>query len=261
MLSRTITFIVMALFTFSVLNTLLPTDFRTSGSFTTSEIANYELSANNLFIYANQGTGNMTYPYSSLPNWTGSGIPDGEYLEVWWGLSGVPDVGTIGPCIELRHSQDWWWGYRMIDNLNFYYKTGEQIGPYLTYGHLINGWNTQTNSSAFTARCAHIQANIIFRPANQSYGSFADYPDYIEYTDEPIWYALSFEWNEELTAFSILSTLTSILSFKGSSLSIPGPIGNAVNIILGTFFWIGVAYLLFRFIVAVVPFLGGMGGD
>jgi len=259
MISKTIVFVIVALFTFSSLIIFLPAEFRSTGAFAQAPYVISTLSANDMIIYKNQGADNMTHGYSSLedapdaPQWNAS-LPEGEYLEVWWNQQTIYGIWVI----QINHVHQEWFGWGYKDQLTWYYKNGTQcqdVWPFmLTRTNLVAAWDSETNSSVFTAKCAHASVSMFFKPWG--------YDDIGEsYDNEALQYGFSYEWNPDASGFAVLGLLTQVLTFQGVGLDIPGVFGGLVDGILGTFLWVVIAFVVYKIFTGLIPWLSGGSGD
>jgi hypothetical protein len=247
------------------------------------EISVGEISANNLIVYANSGSDNMTIGdlytdegyftnvgYTSLedapdaPQY-GAGLPGGEYLEVWWSFDGY----VAAYYIELRHVSEWFLGYKHIDYMDFYYADGGKasvdivripgiggstINGGLTKDAVVSAWSADSNSSAFTASCDHASVSFVLKPGeNETSISTA-------WDNGNLWYALSYEWDPNATGFNLMNVLTNLLLFQGVGIGVPGILGDFIDGVISAFFYIAIAVCAYSIITAVIPFIPGWKG-
>lgn len=254
MWSRTLAWIIICIFVFGFLMTWIPDSFAPDTSVQDVETLT-AINAADLIVYQSAGSDNMTFSYSSLedapnpPQWNFSSAED-EYLEIWWADSGYN--------IQARHVYTTWIGYSMRDALTWYYVSGEVANPsspkLLQGAHLAVAWNTETNSSAFTASCAHITISIVFMPDE-------GYTDVEEaFNDGVLWYAISYKWNADDTGFSVMSLLVKLLTFEGVGVGVPGELGSFIDILISTLFYIAIAVVAYVVITAIIPFVPGVKG-
>jgi len=251
--------IILTLFVFSSLLAFIPIAFRI-GIETQDPVVIETLSANNLIVYANQGMDDMTHEYSSLydapspPQWNAS-LPTGEYLEIWWNQ--VTIYGTW--VVKAKHVHTTWFGYGPVDDLVWYYKNGTVCNSLwaerLFDFNLVSAWDTETNSSVFTAKCNHISISLVFMPSE-------GYTDILEsYDDGYLSYYFSYEWSEEASGFSILVLLGNLLTFQGVGLGIPGTFGSLLDSSISMFFYIGLAFIIYKIFTGLIPLVSGGSGD
>lgn len=254
MWGKTLAFIVIFILVFGILVAWVP-DYFSLGIETQDTEAQDEINAADLILYSNSGSDTMTYEYSSLTDHPdapqfNSTFPEGEYLEVWWGISSIPDVGPIGKNIELRHSKDWFWGFQMISNLVFYFANGSTAGIYINKDLLEQAWTSETNSSIFYATGDGVSVSIIFKPSTDvSIGESWD--------NDELYYGLSYEWNPDATGFNVLALITKLLTFHGLGVGVPGILGNFIDVVLSTLFYIAICIIAYIIITSVIPLVPG----
>jgi hypothetical protein len=261
MWGKTLAFVIIFILVFGIVVAWIPEYFGSTADIQ-DQTALTALSAADLIVYSTAGSDNMTYSYSSLtdapgaPQWNTS-LPDGEYLEVWWG----EEVGL--PYLELRHVHTFLWGYQITDTMHFQYSDGLDATStlvipgsgktryYLSEDALVAGWDSESNSSKFTANCDHIAVSIMFQPAS-NYTSISE-----SYEDGFLSYVLSYEWNPDDTGFNIMSLIVRLLTFQGVGVGVPGSLGNFIDVVISTLFYVAIAVVAYVVITAVIPFIPG----
>lgn len=258
MWGKTLAFIIIFILVFGVIVAWIPDVFVSDTEIQEAETLE-ALTAANLIIYSTTGSDNMTHGYSSFndgptaPDWNVS-LPEGEYLEVWWGSNVFGDY-----AIELRHvGTAWWGGPSQIDMCSFYYTDGliaegASWAPYksLQKADLEAAWDSDSNSSVFTGRCEHTSISIVFKPDNGS----TDIGE--AYDAGYLWYGLSYEWNADDTGFNVMALLINILTFQGIGVGVPGIMGTFIDAVVSTLFYIAIAVVAYVIITAVIPFISG----
>jgi hypothetical protein len=258
MWGKTLAFVILFILAFGLIMAMIPSSFLTGDETVQDQDVLTVLNAADLIVYSNSGSDTMNYQYSSLtdhpdaPQFNAS-LPEGEYCEIWWGVSGIPDVGTIGKAIEIRHSKDWFWGFQMIENFEISTQDGTKLGWWIFKNMLEDAWDSTTNSSAFYASCSGTSVSIVFKPVDpgETIGEAWD--------NDHLYYGLSYEWESDQTGFNVLSFIVDLLTFQGIGSGVPGIIGNFIDAMLSTLFWIAIAVVAYVIITAVIPFIPGVG--
>lgn len=271
MLSKAIVFI----FSFLGIFTLLLATFNTvsfpinqaSGGTPTAIAEKFTLA--NMTVYGNGGNDNMTYPYSSLddsptaPDWETNS--SGKYLEVWWGL--YSGFGVVPyKYISLRDVQMQWWG-RDYHGMTLYLRNGLAIS---TTG-IFAGWlpNTQIikemlvytyetaySASYFHAQCEHLTANILFQYNQTTYASIGDAWDAGD-----IGYSITYGLDYTGSGLSAWSIVGALLSFQAPNIGITGVGGTILSGIIAAPIYACIAYLAYKFITGIIPWVSGGSGD
>jgi hypothetical protein len=265
MLLRNIVFVLILLIVFTGFIALIPAAFLPSdiNSSTVQADSNEPFNANNLIVYTNTASDNMSRGYDSLkdapdpPQWP-AGTAEGEFLAVNW-INGPPLAGLI---TIYHENTNWLGGHEIIDILSWYYSDGTPVPQ--VYGgtalgvdkaNLESAWNEETNSSVFSVKCSHINVNIVFRPN----GTYTDIGE--SYDADELSYYITWEWNQNATGFSIMTLIARVLTFQSISLGIPGNWGTFISSIFSTFVWLIIIYCAYRIIIAVIPFIPGLQQD
>lgn len=266
MLGKMLVFCFCLIGVFALLMATLPNDFITASyvynpSYRDVEIEE-EFDANNLVVYDESGGDNMTFPYNSLydgpapPDWE-AGLPENQFLQVWWGTT---TVGMISlDSIRVVHKQRNWiltypW-YSDIDTLTFYYTDGTTVGYNVVALTLTNAWNDDTNSSAFNVKGKQISTSIIFK-AHDTNKTIAE-----NWDDGTIDYLLSYEANFTASGLSAFTLIGQLLTFQAPSLGVGGDWGTFLNTIIAIPMWSCIAYIVYKVIAGLIPFVSGGSGD
>lgn len=220
-------------------------------------------------VYTNMASDNMTHPYTSLtngsdpPDWE-AGLPQDNYLEIWWSYEGVPFYADY---LEARHTTKNWWGgwdyhYLIWSYLNGtkIYQSGLSPGQVISAvdkDNLVAAWDSAYNVSKFFIRCyaGHISTSILVYPTNQSQ------------TVSQAWdagklsYMLSYDVNMTQSAYSAWTLIGELLTFQAPDLGIPGVGGLILGQTISFVMWAMICYLLYKLFTGIVPFLSGGSGD
>jgi len=260
MLSKAIVFVFVLLGVWALLVGLIPTDFLTAGFAPT--YADMETAASfsmaNITMYDNLGADNMTYPYSSYddgptpPDWE-MGLPAGQYFEVWWSESGGARM------LEFRHTTNVWWG-RAYVSMDIYGIDDQYVqfrkrifGD--TFGTLTDNWSAEANASVFYTRTP-VRSSILLE-YNQT--AFANWQ--AAWNAGNISYTLSYEIDWNATGVNAWSLVGQLLTFTAPSLSMTGIGGVILNAVIALPVWSLIAYLVYKIVAGLIPFLSGGGGD
>jgi len=255
MLSKALVFVFVVLGIWAMLISNIPSEFiyaAYSPTYRPMQVRQ-EFEAQNLLMYSSWASDSMTYPYSSLTD--GPSPPDWElnvtsqYLEVWWSTSWTPKI------IMFNHVEQVWWGWQKHCELIFSFVNGTEIAPWITKEIAEQAWSSTTNSSRFYVKCDHISTSVFFVPTNQS-------KTIGEAWDEgKISYTLSYDvdWTKQgTTAWTIIKDL---LTFKAPDLGIPGLGGQILSAVVAFGIWPLIAYICYKFVAGLLPFVSGGSGD
>jgi hypothetical protein len=255
MWGKTLAFVILFILAFGLIVAIIPDSFH--GVEVQESDAFEAITASSLIVFENQGADNMTYPYSSYddgpdpPNWNIS-LAEGEYLDVGWTVSPLFGNKYIG----LTHVGTTWLGVKStIDIMKVDDDGAYPFSSGLTRSNLITGWDSETNSSAYTAKCEHASVSIVFKPA-EGYDTISASWDAGE-----LWYAISYGWNTEDAGFNIMSFVVRLLTFQGVGIGVPGQLGSMIDAIISTLFYIAIAVVAYVVITSVIPFIPGVGNS
>jgi len=212
----------------------------------------------NVTMYDNLGSDNMTYPYSSMdhgpaaPDWE-MGLPAGQYFEVWWSSSGGASM------LEFRHTTIVWWG-RTYVSMDIY---GVDDTPVLfrkrIFGDLFNtltdNWSNDANASVFYTRTP-VRSSILLEYNQTAYANWA-----AAWAAGQMSYTLSYEVDWNSTNINAWSLVGQLLTFTAPNLSMSGIGGTILNAVIALPVWSLIAYLVYKIVAGVIPFLSGGGGD
>lgn len=251
---------------FALLMGMVPGDFITAGqtyepSYRDAEIEE-TFDTSSLLIYDYIASDNMTYPYTSLedapsaPQWI-MGLPENQFLEIGWGIE------KVGPwdlkVILARHRQRNWIGpfswYSTIANCYFYTPDGTSVGVYLFKDTMEDYYSEATNGSAFYAKGGVIQTSIVIRKndTSQTMGENWD--------DGHFKYYLSYDVNWTLSGINAWNIVGQLLSFQTPNLGIPGTWGSFMSMLIAIPTWACVAYICYKIVMGIIPFVSGGSGD
>jgi len=260
MLSKAVVFVFATLGIFAVLMGAIPPEFITATfnpSYTQPEVKE-TFEAADILMYENLGADNMTYPYSSLydgpnpPDWE-AGLPSGQYCEVWWSHDPLSDV----PYIGVRHATHQSYGYDSVP-LEIRYVNGTLISTprhaMIEKEILVGAWDTEKGYSAFYAS-GPISVSVLFYPTNRS-------KTISEAWDEgKISYALSYEVNWNQTGVNAWTIVAQLLTFQVPNLGIGGDGGTILTMVVAFPVWALIAYIVYKIVAGIIPFLSGGSGD
>jgi len=260
MFTKTLLFVFAFIGFFAILFGTIQGDFYdnqtafTASAGSNKEVAEY-FDLANVTLYANAGSDNMTYPYSSWfdngKEWAG-GLPSGQYLEVWW-ASEVPPIYTV---IEFRHVEDFWGGIRLIDRCSFKTKDKIDIGQFMFKTHLVNNYDAEDNGTTFYASCSHLAVSTIISYNQTKYTNIAQAWDNGELD-----YVLSYEVDWNATSISGLNILGKLLTFQNPNLGITGIFGTTLNLAIAIPFWVMTTILIIKLVQSVIPFIKGLSEE
>lgn len=239
---------------FTLLFALIPPQFF-EASYSASigvdkEIAEY-FAVSNVTLYGNAGSDNMTYSYSSYDHHPdapqfGTGLPENQYLEVWWGQELTPY-----PTLEFRHIEVGWWRTR-LDYLRFELPNKTRVW-YLNPELLELAYDDAINGSAYYTWCDHISVSTIITFNQTAYNNITEAWD-----DGKLSYILSYEPNWNASSVSAFTIMAQLLTFQNPDLGIEGDAGTIFNFMVAAPFWIMTAILILIVIQSLVPFIRGI---
>jgi hypothetical protein len=265
MLSKALVFVFTTLGVFAVLMNTMPLEFRlaTFNPSYTNPAVKQQFEAADVISYKSLGQDNMTYPYSSLangpepPDWE-AGLPSGQYCEVWWNELEI--LGLTLQCIQVRHVTRQWWG-NSFSALQFKYANGTVIPNILTVDHdkitkdiLVSAWDDEKGYSAFYAY-GSLTCSILFYPTNRTQ-TIAQAWD-----AGKISYSLSYEVNWNQTGINAWTIVAQLLTFQVPNLGVEGPAGTILSMVIAFPFLSLMAYIVYKIIAGLIPFLSGGSGD
>jgi len=248
---------------------LLPSEIQNlgwSGSSVDVEIQE-QFEAADLLAYKNTATDNMTYPYSSLddapspPQWETS--QSGKYLEVIWFED--PNPYFTMHIISLRDVQMEWWG-RDYHALTLKNRQGQPISSYGYSGSVANteiskavlvaNFEAAFNATYFSGRCEHLMTNILISYNWSEYASIG-----VAFDAGKLGYSLTYDVDYNATGLNGWNIAASLLSFQAPDIGIGGVGGIIINACVAIPIWALVAYIVFKLIAGIIPFISGGSGD
>ena len=252
--SKMVIFIFCTIGLFSLLFSLIPAQFF-EASYSASigvdkEVAEY-FSTANVTLYGNAGSDNMSYQYSSYDDHPGapefgSGLPENQYVEVWWG-------DTMGnPQLEFRHIEAVWWGRQLHDYLRFELPNKTRVW-YLHPDWIELNYDDAINGSVYYTWCNHISVSTIITFNQSEYSTIKE-----AMLDGELGYVLSYEPNWNASSVSAFTILGQLLTFQNPDLGIPGDAGIVFNTMVALPFWIMTAILILLVIQSLIPFIKGI---
>lgn len=260
MLSKTVIFLFVFLGLFALFLTTIPGQFLTSPfspKYISKEVRE-QFKSLDVIMYSNAKTGTISYPDPPLA--FEFGLPIGQYLEFDWVTTTVAQYTIPFEAIYLRHLVagfgGYWYDYH---NLELYYENNTKFefvfGEWCLKENLVNAWDSTKNASIFYASCPHIMTSVIMAPWDASW-TIAE-----SWDNEKLNYTLSYQWNPNSTVFSAFTLLAQLLTFQSPNLGVPGIFGQILNYLIAAPIWAMIAYLIFKFITGIIPFLSGGSGD
>lgn len=252
MLSKALVFVFVTLGMFALLMGTMPSEFisetwnpnyrdvETKETFDAVDILMYENAESGELNY---GDGPLQYDF---------GLPSGQKLEIDWviryGQSYVYVRHLVGQTLG------YWTNYH---NLDVYTTSGVML-PYndkMFKPDLVANWNPDKNASIFNVKCDHITSNIIFQPRNSSWTIGESWDQ------EKLNFAMSYEVNWNATGVSAWTIVAQLLTFQAPNLGIGGIAGVILNAIIAIPMWSLIAYIVYKIVVGIIPFVSGGGGD
>lgn len=218
-------------------------------------------SANNITLYQNTWSFNISHGATGNQVQNQSGLPDGHYLQVRWG-------GFTGDPIQFRHAYpNWlfgWAGVLDYHNLRLTDKYVSILGPtnsYYTSGFpyiykeqllLIAG---NGNTSTLEVYCEHIQVTFVVMPTNTSQTLSQ------AWDSDDLTFLMSYGIDFDAMKPSAFTLIGQLVTFQNPELGIPGQFGDLLTYIFGLGFWVVVALIIYTITTRLIPTLqGGIEG-
>lgn len=224
-----------------------------------------QLDAANVTVYSSTGSDNMTFTYASVndgpsaPDWE-MGLPEGEYLNVWWDWQYIDAWPAPIPDkqLQFQHIYDnGWvplpWPYH---KLKFYKKDGNtpvSTNDFLDQYSLEETWDENANASIVIAKCSHITASVMFMFNMTKYETITQ-----AWNDNELNYILSYDVNWNATNLSAWNILTKLLTFQAPDLGMPGNSEFILSGIISIPLGIILAILILKLIQSMIPFIKGI---
>jgi hypothetical protein len=231
----------------------MPTDFQVTSlnaAYVNKEIKE-TFSIADIQMYDNAASGTFT-TFPEEDSYT-FGLPSGQWLGVGWDL-----YGYTTPSIYLKHDMGGW--YANYHGLAWLIE-GREHEPWwmmwrLVKEDLVNAWNPDSNMSVFSAQCEVITTNVIFEIYNSSFSTIAD-----SFDAHLLNYTLSYDINLTSMAPNAWTIIGSLLTFRAPEIGWSGDMGTVMNFIIAIPIWASIAYLVYKLVTGLVPFLSGGSGD
>jgi len=204
-----------------------------------------------LTMYSNAVSGNISYGSSKQYDF---GLPSGQKLEVWFSQeSGYPTFKAL----ELRHLMNQflgaWYDWHRLDWTTK--TTGREVKYWVLKDDLEEAWDSTVNASLFTAHCDHITTSVMIMPYNSSWTIGESWDNGY------LGYVLSYEVDWNATGVSAWTITAQLLTFQVPDLGIPGVGGTIMSYLIAIPVWSLIAYLVYKLVVGLIPFVSGGGGD
>ena len=242
---------------------LLLTDFILVSSArmgTDQETVEY-FSMRNVTMYANAGSSNMTYPYSSYWDEGPPGEWDlttpGQYLEFWWNYDWI-----YPKHINLRHIEErGWMGPTGVDHVYWLIPNGTVLRGYnQRMSRLVNLYATDLeayydssiNATYLEWECNHMSLNTLFSFDQTKYNTITEAWDGNELS-----YHFSYDININASSISAWTVLGQLLTFTSPNLA-SDPASLALSLIVAVPFWIMSAILIVKLVLALYPTAPGI---
>lgn len=269
MISKVLIFLFVFLGGFALIIGAMPAEFIHAGDIYNPTYRDVHIqeqfNINNMVVYDNMGMHNMTFiPYRSVyngpvpPDWE-AGLPTNQFLDVQWMVMGYPYLELLGPVIQLKQVQKnyfliWSW-YTDIDTLAFSVYNGSLIGNYLLKSTIVNNWDSKTNSSRFSARGNQISTNLLIKQTNASRTIGQNWDDH------HLNYYISYDVNFTMMSMGAFGIVGQLLTFQSPNLGIPNPWGYFLNQLIAFPLWASIAYVAYKIIAGLIPWMSGGSGD
>ena len=120
---------------------------------------------------------------------------------------------------------------------------------------LMRFYDNTTDTSTFSIRCSHISLRLSMSSESASY----TFPEALR---NKALIHVAVDWSYDFTqmGINVWSLLGTILSFQTIKTGI-AILDAVLNSIVSIPLWVAIAYLAYRFITGLIPFLSGGGGD
>lgn len=250
---------------FALIMGTMPQDFVTAGnvynpSYREATIEDV-FEANNMVMYDSSASDNMTYQYESVvdapspPQWT-MGLPPEDYVNVMWiSVWWAGGVKGIGIRLVHRHwflSYSW---YTISDESTFFSVNGTRIGGLLELIDLEGQWSDDTNSSAFVMKMDVITSNFVIKryDIGQTLAQNWD--------DGHLNYYITYDVNMTRSTLSAFTIIGNLLSWSTPTFGISGPWGSFMSSLIAIPMWACIAYIMYKVIAGLIPWLSGGSGD
>ncbi len=164
--------------------------------------------------------------------------------------------------INIHHFQWSWWiwptheGFHSTSTPDFDHQTGHGSGtPSFSPSWLMLHYDNKTDTATFSVKCDHINLKLTVTSNSSSY----TLPSALQNL-QPI--HLITNWSFDFTSMgaNIWSLLGGILTFQ-SIVTENATINAVLNTLVSVPLWVSIAYILYRLITGLIPFLSGGSGD
>lgn len=215
-----------------------------------------EFEATDLLTYSSFANDSMVYDYSSIfdaddaPQWT-TAVPN-RYVEVWWGLYVIPDVGTLGPAIQVLDTEEReFLGYKYYVALEPCRLTvnDEYIGIFLLDTQFKTDYGSQYNVTV-KAVGSYVSANLIIK-ANGT-DTLSESID-----NGVLLYSITWEIDFDAMKPNVFMLLAQMLTFQSPDWGIPGLLGEILSYIIGLGFWATIILIVYAAITKLLPTASG----
>jgi hypothetical protein len=258
---------------FGLLFSFIPGQFwGTAGPQGTIQGANFPTSFKVQDILQFNSTINNTqadFPYEEIYD---IGLPSGQMLSVQWSTLGASLDAPDGKLLRLKHLTDnflgYWWGQHDLDVYSSngtlldkkLFSTAGQAGTYYSgvdRSDIIAAWDSSKNMSEFVFICPEgtINTLVSIKPSlpNMTIAQSWD-AGVIYYT-----FGYAIDWSKVgYNAFTILGKL---LSFQAPDLGIGGVGGTILGQMVAFMIWPMIAYIVYKIVMGVIPWVSGGSGD
>jgi hypothetical protein len=167
---------------------------------------------------------------------------------------------TNGSVFIVRHFETSWWIFPTHHDLESaqsvpfeYHING--IGSLFSDRFILRFYDNLTDSASFSCRCSHITLKLTFTSNSSSYSL----PTALM-NQAPLRVLVSWSYDFASMGVNVWTLLATVLTFQtiqtGMSL-----LDGVLNSLIGLPLWTAIAYLAYKLITGLIPFLSGGSGE
>lgn len=170
----------------------------------------------------------------------------------------LPDPN--GTVFGFRHFEWSWWiipthhDFTSAEAVPFDFSLGGSVTGF-TNSWVMRFYDNATDSATFSIRCPHVTLKLTFTSNSSSYTLASAMKNLA-----PLHVFVSWSYDFSAMGANVWSLLGTILTFQTIKTGI-ATLDGVLNSIISLPIWVAIAYLAYRFLTGLIPFLSGGGGE
>lgn len=248
---------------FAVIYAAMPSDlFINQSGYSNPNLVNQSVrerfEASDLISYSSFASDQMNLGYTSItdapspPQWNTTIV--NRYIEVWWDIVSIPDVGPIGVAFQIRDTEK-----RNFPVIGDYYVNLETCQLYLNGTYIgPNLWRTtlepyeNETQVTLTAQGKFVSVSLILMSHSDT-DTLGNSWDVVELLN----YAITYELDFSAAKPSAWQLISQLVTFQSPEFGVPGLFGEVLSYMFGIGFWAAIALIAYTILTKLIPTVQG----